>query len=87
MLCGFTCNVEGIPIKLVQVSFPDIDMAEQELKDFNQGVSLGVDAEQFHKAFSAQNYEETEEEKAETAYKSWMQFKEKSKSIVMVHAK
>ncbi len=71
----------------MQVSFADLSMAEEELKDFNEIASLGVDATEFHRAFSAENYEETEEEKAETAFKSWMQFKEKSKNIVLVHMK
>lgn len=87
---GGECRVDACvgsreqTFKLAQVSFENSDKADQELREFNDNASLGDDASEVCKAFIAENYVQTEEEVAQTAFESWIQFKEKSKLIIGV---
>ena len=78
---------QGIPFTLAQVSFVELGMAAAELKDFDDSAALGADAGEFYRNFTAESYVETEAEKAEAAFQSWIQFKEKAKNIVLVRVK
>ena len=71
----------------MQVSFVELGMAAAELKDFDDSAALGTDAGEFYREFTAESYVETEAEKAEAAFQSWIQFKEKAKNIVLVRVK
>ncbi len=71
----------------MQVSFVELGMAAAELKDFDDSAAVGADAGEFYRIFTAESYVETEAEKAEAAFQSWIQFKEKAKNIVLVRVK
>jgi hypothetical protein len=68
----------------LQVTFEDSEAAGDELKHFSEQAAAGQDASDFFKAFTAESYVPDEEEVSKTASESWIQFKDKSKSLVAV---
>ena len=67
-----------------QVTFEDLEAAEDAMQEFQEDASLGDQSSEFAKAFKADYYVYTEDEVIELAAESWKQFEQKAKQIVLV---
>ena len=67
-----------------QVIFEDLEAADAAMQEFREDASLGELSSEFAKAFTAENYVNTQDEVIVLAAESWQQFKQKAKQIVVV---
>jgi hypothetical protein len=90
IMMGAVANAELMPVLVQENKHSNLRRCRLRIRtrltrnsgEFNDNASLGDDASEVCKAFIAENYVQTEEEVAQTAFESWIQFKEKSKLII-----
>ncbi len=81
--CDFDIHLAWIDA-FSQVTFEDLEAAEDAMQEFQEDASLGESSSEFAKAFTADYYVNTEDEVIVLAAESWQQFKQKAKQIVVV---
>ncbi len=81
--CDFDIHLAWI-YAFSQVIFEDLEAADAAMQEFQEDASLGESSSEFAKAFTAENYVNTQDEVIVLAAESWQQFKQKAKQIVVV---